>query len=101
MLIKILAHFTAEMVTGSSAGANPKSYAKFVVAKFLARFMPVSLAAFLAAPIAGVLLTLVRRQIVVYKTEGQAKEVVRLAHQKHKDPEELRKAFIQLANINT
>ena len=99
MWIKLLAHFTSEMVTGSKAGANPKSWARFVVAKFLVRFMPAGLASFLAAPIAGILLTLVRRQIVVYKTEGQAKEVVRLAHQKHKDPEELRKAFIQLANV--
>ena len=99
MWIKILAHFTSEMVTGSKAGANPKSMAKFIVAKFLVRFMPVSLATLLAAPIAGILLTIVRRHIVAFKTQGQAKLVQQAAMKEHRDPEVLRQSFAKLALI--
>lgn len=99
MLNKVLLDFTKHMIEGSKTGHNPNYYAKVLVGRVLAAFMPVRLAAWLAGPIAAIMLTLVRRKIVAYKTEGQVKAVQRAVFKQHKDPEVLRKAFVQLATI--
>ena len=100
MWIKILAHFTSEMAEGAkNKNINIKSWSRFTVARFLARFLPVSIAGILAAPLAAILLTIVRRHICIYKTQGQAKLVQKAVMAEHKDPEVLRQAFANLALI--
>lgn len=99
MLNKLLIDFTKHMIEGSKTGHDPRYFAKVLVGRVLAAFMPLRIAAWLAGPIAAILLTLVRRKIVAYKTEGQSKAVFNAVNKKHKNPEELRKAFVQLATI--
>ena len=101
MLNNLLLDFTKHMIKGSATGHNPQYFAKVLVGRVLAAFMPLRLAAWLAGPIAAILLTLVRRKIVAYKTEGQSKAVFNAVNKKHKDPEELRKAFAALATIKS
>ena len=101
MLQKLLIDFTKHMIAGSQAGNNPKYYARVVVGRVLAAFMPARIAAWIAGPIAAILLTLVRRKIVAYKTQGQVRAVQKAVLKKHEDPEELRKAFVQLALIDS
>ena len=92
--------FVQDLHLGARAGLKPDEWAKFMFIKILNGFLPIGLAKLLAGPLAYLVVTHVRRQVIKVQVKGQAKDLQKQIKKKMRDPEELRKAFIKFANVN-